>query len=140
MSLDYATPALDGDDSQRRRSYVPARSSFAEASQPAFARDFKIGDWLVQPSLDRIARDGTEVRLRPQVMNPLVCLAHGRGRTVSREQILEAVWPDQSVAGTSIARCVAELRKAIGDDAQAPAVIEKDGKLFFAQPLSSVLA
>jgi DNA-binding winged helix-turn-helix (wHTH) protein len=140
MSLDHATQALDGDSSRRLPPLMPERSSQSGTSPLAFAHDFRIGDWLVQPSLDRIARDGTDVRLRPQVMNMLVCLARGRGRTVSREQILDAVWPDQSVAGTSIARCVAELRKAIGDRVKAPAVIEtipKRGYRLIA-PVSSV--
>jgi DNA-binding winged helix-turn-helix (wHTH) protein len=124
MSLDYATRALDDDDLRQVRSRKPAPGSQTGASRPAFDRDLIIGDWLVQPGLDRISREGADLRLRPQVMNMLVCLARGRGRTISREQILDEVWPDQSVADTSIARCVAELRKALGDRVQAPAVIE----------------
>ena len=30
--------------------------------------DFRIGDWLVQPNLNRIVRDDQEVRVEPKAM------------------------------------------------------------------------
>ncbi len=88
------------------------------------AADFMLGDWLIQPSLNRTSRNGTQVHLRPQLMDVLVCLAHGAGRPVSRDELLDRVWPNQFVADTALARCVAELRQALGDQAQSPTIIE----------------
>jgi len=92
-----------------------------DPSQPG---DILIGDWLVQPTLNRAWRHGTLIHLRPQLVDLLVCLAQSPGRTVSRETLLAQVWCRQSVAETAIARCVAELRQALGDNAQSPAIIE----------------
>ena len=89
-----------------------------------FAADFRIGEWLVEPSLDRVSRAGTVLRLRPQLVNLLVLLARHAGRTVSKETILAEVWEGQHVAESGMTRCVAEIRQALGDDAHAPRIIE----------------
>ena len=57
-------------------------------------------------------------------MDVLVCLASHAGQTVSRDALMEGVWPNQFVADTALARCVAELRQAFGDNAQTPVFIE----------------
>jgi DNA-binding winged helix-turn-helix (wHTH) protein/tetratricopeptide (TPR) repeat protein len=112
----------------------------AANSNMPMAADFMLGNWLVQPSLNRTSRDGTQVHLRPQLMDVLVCLAQAGGRPVSRDELLDRVWPRQFVADTALARCVAELRQALGDQAQSPTIIEtipKRGYRLIA-PLSDV--
>jgi DNA-binding winged helix-turn-helix (wHTH) protein/tetratricopeptide (TPR) repeat protein len=79
--------------------------------------DFTVGQWLVQPSLNRIGVGNEVTRLRPQLMNLLVCLADRPGQTVSREEILATVWPGQYIAETGLARCITQLRQALGDSA-----------------------
>ena len=87
--------------------------------------DFILGDWLVEPGLNRLSRNGTALHLRPQLMDVLVCLARAPGRTVHRDELLRRVWPGQSaVSESAIARCIAELRQALGDQAAAPTHIE----------------
>lgn len=86
--------------------------------------DFLVENWLVQPSLGRVSRGNTILRLRPQLMNVLVCLASGNGRTVGRQELIDNVWDDRFVVTSAIARSVAELRQALGDDARHPRIIE----------------
>ena len=101
---------------------VPATSLTAPA--PPLS-NFVLGDWLVQPDLNRLSRHGNALHVRPQLMDVLVCLAGASGRTVHRDEILRRVWPGQStVADSAIARCIAELRHALGDQATAPTHIE----------------
>lgn len=80
--------------------------------------DFTLGDWLVQPSLNRISQGETEVRLRPQLMDVLVCLATRAGRTVTKDELLALVWPGQYIVESGLARCVAEIRQILGDTAR----------------------
>ncbi len=87
-------------------------------------QDFQMDGWLVQPTLGRMTRGGTIVRLRPQLMDLLCCLALRAGRTLTKEEIFERVWPDHFIADTGLARCVAELRHVFDDDAREPRVIE----------------
>jgi DNA-binding winged helix-turn-helix (wHTH) protein len=99
----------------------------AEQSLP-FPADFSVGEWTVEPSLGRLSRQGTVVRLRPQLMDVLVCLAAGNGRTVMKESVYETVWSRRFVTESSLPRAVAELRHALGDDARQPRIIETINK------------
>ena len=95
-----------------------------ESERRPFATDFRIGDWLVEPSLDRLSRNGTVLHLRPQLTNLLVLLAENAGRTVSKEEILARVWEGQFVAESGMTRCIAEIRQALGDDARDPKIVQ----------------
>lgn len=86
--------------------------------------DFMVGDRRIAPSLNRIVADGEEISLEPRVMQVLVYLADRPGQVVSREDLLAAVWHDAVVNDEALTRAVFDLRKALGDSAQKPAVIE----------------
>lgn len=87
-------------------------------------RPFTLGDWLVEPDACRVSRGETTLKLRPQLMDLLVCLARHAGTTVRKEEILAEVWQAQFIAESGLSRCVAELRQALQDDAQQPRIIE----------------
>src|SRR5271154_3981441 len=59
--------------------------------------------------------NGTEIALRPKSLDLLVTLARNSGRVMSRDELFDAVWPDVTVTEDSIAQCVREVRRAIGD-------------------------
>ena len=94
----------------------------------AFPRDFRIGEWLVQPSLNRVSREGQSLQLEPRTMDTLAYLAHHVGRVVPRMEIIEAVWEREFVADATLSHTVAELRSALGDDARRPRYIETISK------------
>lgn len=82
------------------------------------------GRWLVQPTLYRITIEDTPVPVGPKVMEVLVYLAERPGDSVSREELMAAVWPDTYVVEEALTRCISELRKLFGDSWQHPTVIE----------------
>jgi len=86
--------------------------------------DFRIGSWLVQPSLNTIAQNGTSNRVEPKVMEVLLCLAEHAGEAVPKEKLLRTVWPDTFVSDDVLKRSVSELRRVFGDDAHESKVIE----------------
>ena len=85
---------------------------------------FRVGDWKVQPDLDRLERDGHAIRLRPKSMAVLVELAGRPGAVVSREDLQRRVWADVHVSEENLSHCIAEIRGALGDDAKQPAYVE----------------
>jgi DNA-binding winged helix-turn-helix (wHTH) protein len=87
-------------------------------------RPFQLGDWLVEPTLDRISRDGQFVRLRPRAMDVLICLALASGKLASKQNIIDAVWRTEYVSEHALTQVIAELRSALGDDARNPIYIE----------------
>src|SRR5271154_260973 len=59
--------------------------------------------------------DGTEIALRPKSLDLLLMLARNPGRVFSRDELFDAIWPNVTVTEDSIAQCVREVRRAIGD-------------------------
>ena len=86
--------------------------------------DFRVGAWLVRPSLNTISKNGTDVQVEPKVMEVLVCLASRPGESISKDTLIKAVWPDTFVSDDALIRCVSELRRVFEDDTRAPAVIQ----------------
>ena len=64
------------------------------------------------------------VLLRPKTFAVLRCLIERAGRLVSKEELLNTVWRGTTVSDVVPIVCVRELRKALGDDAEAPRFIE----------------
>ena len=60
---------------------------------------------------------GAEVPLRPKAFEVLCHLVAERGRVVSKEALLEAVWPGVIVTEDSLTQCIHQVRQALGEDA-----------------------
>jgi WD40 repeat protein/DNA-binding winged helix-turn-helix (wHTH) protein len=85
---------------------------------------FRIGEWMVEPSLNRISRDGNSIQLELKWMDVLVCLAERAGEVVSRIEIIDRVWATEFITDNTLTHTIAELRNNLGDDAQNPSFIE----------------
>jgi adenylate cyclase len=88
------------------------------------SREFRVGEWLVEPDLNRISRPEESVAIEPKVIEVLVCLADRPGEVIAKKDILRTVWRDVYVSQDVLLYAISELRKAFGDDAKAPRVIE----------------
>ena len=86
--------------------------------------DFRLGRWLVCPKLNTVQADGRSIRLEPKFMQVLVCLAASPGEVVSKEELIRTVWVDTFVTDDVLTRSISELRRALGDDAKQPHIIE----------------
>ena len=90
--------------------------------------DFRIGQWLVQPTLNSISDNESSKRVEPKMMQVLVHLAAHAGQVVSKEQLMGAAWPDTFVTDDVLLRCISELRKALSDDPREPRFIQTIAK------------
>jgi len=86
--------------------------------------DFRIAAWLIQPQLNTVSNNGTTVRLEPKVMEVLVCLAQHAGEPVSKDELLQTVWPKTFVTDDVLKRSISELRRVFEDDIREPRVIQ----------------
>jgi TolB-like protein/DNA-binding winged helix-turn-helix (wHTH) protein/Flp pilus assembly protein TadD len=86
--------------------------------------EFYLGDWLIQPSLDRVTRDQQTRTVPPRFMDLLVFLAEQRGTVVSKSQIVDEVWGGDIVTDGALTHAVAVLRQTLDDDARHPRYIE----------------
>src|SRR5215472_5235618 len=83
-----------------------------------------MGAWLVRPSLNTISKNGTNIQVEPKMMEVLLCLASRPGESISKETIIQTVWPNTFVSDDALIRCVFELRRVFGDNARAPRFIQ----------------
>jgi len=91
-------------------------------------RDFRVGEWLVQPPLNTIWAHGKSFRVEPKVMEVLACLARHAGEVVPKEEFIRSVWPNTFVSDDALIRAIAELRKFFGDDPREPHFIQTVAK------------
>ena len=85
---------------------------------------FLLGDWWVDPQAGTIDRDGQARRLEPKVIDVLLLLAEHPDRVVSRQSIVERVWGARAVSDEPLTRCIASLRRKLGDDRSDPTYIQ----------------
>jgi TonB family protein len=90
--------------------------------------NFRVGPWRVEPSLNTVCGNGKIAHLEPKVMEVLVCLAQHPGESVSKEKLLEAVWPGTFVSDDVLRRSIHELRRVFEDDARQPKFIQTVAK------------
>jgi len=85
---------------------------------------FAIGDWLVEPELNRISTATESVYLRRQLMEVLVYLAARDGRVVTLETLHDELWRGKVVSSGTIYNCIADLRQALARDGRGVEYIE----------------
>jgi TolB-like protein/DNA-binding winged helix-turn-helix (wHTH) protein/Tfp pilus assembly protein PilF len=90
-----------------------------------------LGEWTVRPHRNRIERGSESVHLAPKTMAVLDCLAKASNSVVTRQEIFDSVWPGAAVSDDVLTQRIAELRKAFGDSAHQPKVIETIPKTGF---------
>jgi DNA-binding winged helix-turn-helix (wHTH) protein/tetratricopeptide (TPR) repeat protein len=73
---------------------------------------------------DRLLREGEHVPLPPKETALLRLLAAAQGRVVSKDEILDRIWPGEQVSETSLTRCVHSLRKLLGERGRRGGSIE----------------
>lgn len=74
---------------------------------------------------DRILeRSGERVLLTPKVIDTLVVLLQNAGKLVTKEALMEAVWPDVVVVESGLTRNISVLRKALEESVQEGEYIE----------------
>ena len=66
----------------------------------------------------RLRADGVDVELRPKSFDVLRLLVQNAGRLVSKDEMARAVWPNVVATDDSLAQCISDVRKALGDDGQ----------------------
>jgi len=86
----------------------------------------RFGDFTFDRVSGELTRDGRNVRLQRQPSRLLELLIARRGDVVTRDEIRQALWGDDTHVDfeRSLNFCVAKLRAALRDDAAAPRFVE----------------
>lgn len=88
------------------------------------ATQFEVGACRVDLGTGWVCREGKRHRLDRRALQVLALLVAARGRLVSRQEILAAVWEQPFVSDDVLVKAVGALRRALGDSANDPTYIQ----------------
>lgn len=77
----------------------------------------RLGQARIDLDAERIVDPaGQAVALRPQAFAVLRLLLANPERLVTKDEVMQAVWPGIAVTDDSLVQCIGEIRKALGDE------------------------
>jgi DNA-binding winged helix-turn-helix (wHTH) protein len=85
---------------------------------------FTSGGLTVNFSQNRVEYQDKNLVLQPKMLELLILLCAAQGKTLSKQTLITALWPDTVVGPDSLANSVTRLRKVLDDDAKNPQFIE----------------
>ncbi|HKP68601.1 MAG TPA: winged helix-turn-helix domain-containing protein [Pyrinomonadaceae bacterium] len=103
---------------------------------------YRFDDFVLNPNTRLLSRGDEVIPLTPRVLDTLLAFVQRPGETISKDELMSAIWADSFVEESNLTQNVAVLRKALGEDARAhryivtvpgtgyrfvPEVIEEDG-------------
>jgi DNA-binding winged helix-turn-helix (wHTH) protein/predicted negative regulator of RcsB-dependent stress response/Flp pilus assembly protein TadD len=77
---------------------------------------YRFGDFELDPLTRVLERNGSPVSLNRRAFDLLLYLVQNPGRPVTKEQLLQKIWPDSFVDENSVAKSMSVLRKALDED------------------------
>jgi len=106
----------------RREPSEPTRGHYSRHSlEPEVLQDreaeqamrYFFGDYVLDTQRYELQPAGAPVKLRRKVFQVLAYLLSHGDQVVSKQELLEHVWPDQFVGDEALKSCVKDLRQAL---------------------------
>ena len=85
---------------------------------------YLFGPFRLDPDERILLRDSERVPLTPKVFDTLIILIKNAGHVVSKDELMNAVWPDTFVDEGTMTRTVSRLRQTLGDGNEENKYIE----------------
>jgi Tol biopolymer transport system component/DNA-binding winged helix-turn-helix (wHTH) protein len=85
---------------------------------------YKFGDFAVDMDQRILLRHDRPVALTPKVFDTLLVLVENSGRLVTKDELMNSLWPDSFVEEANLTFNIQQLRKSLGDSARKPVYVE----------------
>src|SRR5947209_8289521 len=79
------------------------------------AQFYEFGPFRLDTGERLLVRNGRAVALPPKAYETLLVLVENGGRTLTKDELMGAVWPDTFVEEANLAHNISLLRKALGE-------------------------
>jgi len=107
---------------------VPAAFDSAQVRQPDITYSvpsrYRWDHYVLDLDAYRLARDGVAVALEPKAFNLLAVMVQRPGHLFTKQEIFDLVWPGTAVTDHALTRIVAQIRRALGDEAREARFLE----------------
>src|SRR5437899_3616555 len=87
-------------------------------------RYYDFDSFRIDPLERVLLRNGKPMSLSPKVFDTLLALVEHSGHIVSKDELVEILWPDVFVEENNLTQYVATVRRALGDNRQEQKYIE----------------
>jgi TolB-like protein/DNA-binding winged helix-turn-helix (wHTH) protein/Tfp pilus assembly protein PilF len=81
-------------------------------------RVYEFGPFVLDPGQRRLARDHVSVSVAPKGLDILIFLVQHQGEVVTKDDLIQNVWPNTFVEEANLSQNIFLLRKALGEKAQ----------------------
>src|SRR5688572_29916610 len=85
---------------------------------------YQFGEFQLDTAEWVLRQSGEIVTLGPKAVQALELLVRNRGRVVSRNEMIETLWPDSFVEDSNLTVTISLLRKALGENENGTMFIE----------------
>src|SRR5688572_20676763 len=79
---------------------------------------FRFGEFVLNSKSRVLSRDGETIPLTPRVFDTLLAFLSRPGETITKDELMNAIWPDSFVEEANLTQNVAVLRKALGENSR----------------------
>jgi len=76
---------------------------------------YSFDQFVVDIERGALLQDGVDIPLRPKCFEVLTYLVKHHGVLVTKDQLMDVVWPDSMVTEDSLTQCLIKIREALGD-------------------------
>lgn len=87
-------------------------------------QEIRFGGFRLDLSDERLWSEDSEIALGSKAFALLAFLAQRANRLVTKQELLDAIWPDTYVSDAVLKVAVAEIRRALDDSAQSPRFVQ----------------
>src|SRR5262245_42784540 len=84
---------------------------------------YTFADCELDTQLYTLQRAGQLLQLRPKVFQVLLYLVEHRHQVVTKQALLEHVWPHQFISEATLENCIKDVRAVLGDTGRAQRLI-----------------
>lgn len=85
---------------------------------------YRFGPFLLDRSAYRLFKADVPIDLPPKAIDLLFLLVSRPASLVTKDDILQALWPDVAVTDNAITQVVSDLRQALGDSSATPQFVQ----------------
>jgi TolB-like protein/DNA-binding winged helix-turn-helix (wHTH) protein/Tfp pilus assembly protein PilF len=92
---------------------------------------YQFGPFTLDTASYRLRRGTSELPVTPKAFEILALLVRERRRALTKQELLDSVWPNTAVTENTLTQRIREIREALGDSAQEPTYVRTIPRIGF---------
>ncbi len=89
---------------------------FSKKNQSSAESAYRFADFELHPRERRFSKAGSPLPLQPKAFDALLCLVRRAKHLVSKQELINTLWPSVHVSEANLTNTIVSLRKMVGRD------------------------